>query len=560
MIARWLTCLVVAAALTGTPAGAEESASSSDAQDVLFFHSGGVLSIRLHITRDGQDYQAAWGDFLWELFESLDADGSFDLDFTEFRRGPWSDFRLRDPMTGLSGGDGLRFLDFDVKPADDRVSLTELIETLAACCCQVTYSGQTNQRQVEDHLFAILDTNGDGRLDAAELADMLSTIRKADRNDDELYTAVEVQGAAGTYGQRSIVIPIILQPPNEPVSPVIAPPAGTPPEVYAAAVLRYFDHSESGETAASSSSALTHNQFPIPAEEFAAADRDGDGELNREEIADWLAARPPDVAISVRLDKELADGQRVELVEARASYADGKIDVAVADDGSIRVTLATAQVVIQAAGPANWDNLRKGYERQFESADGDNNGYLDEAEAERIGIRQQFRLADADRDGQLFLEEWLDYLQRELDVAQHRNELQIANRGSTLFEILDVSGDQLLTIRELLRLRELAEQWDHDQSGELSREEIPQRYQLTVRPGMPSTRQNFGVLSVAVARQETASVDDEGPLWFDRMDRNGDGDLSPREFLGPVVLFQRLDTDGDGLLSREEARALDEER
>ena len=39
------------------------------------------------------------------------------------------------------------------------------------------------------------------------------------------------------------------------------------------------------------------------------------------------------------------------------------------------------------------------------------------------------------------------------------------------------------------------------------------------------------------------------------MDRNRDGDLSPREFLGPRDAFLRLDADGDGLIDAREATA-----
>ena len=37
------------------------------------------------------------------------------------------------------------------------------------------------------------------------------------------------------------------------------------------------------------------------------------------------------------------------------------------------------------------------------------------------------------------------------------------------------------------------------------------------------------------------------------MDRNGDGDVSPAEFIGSAEDFRRLDPDRDGLISTEEA-------
>ena len=44
-----------------------------------------------------------------------------------------------------------------------------------------------------------------------------------------------------------------------------------------------------------------------------------------------------------------------------------------------------------------------------------------------------------------------------------------------------------------------------------------------------------------------------GPSWFRKMDRNRDGDISRREFLGPRAEFDRLDGDGDGLIDAAEA-------
>jgi Ca2+-binding EF-hand superfamily protein len=46
-----------------------------------------------------------------------------------------------------------------------------------------------------------------------------------------------------------------------------------------------------------------------------------------------------------------------------------------------------------------------------------------------------------------------------------------------------------------------------------------------------------------------------GPVWFRAMDRNGDGYLSLREFLGTTEQFRKIDLNGDGLISLEEAAA-----
>ena len=41
------------------------------------------------------------------------------------------------------------------------------------------------------------------------------------------------------------------------------------------------------------------------------------------------------------------------------------------------------------------------------------------------------------------------------------------------------------------------------------------------------------------------------------MDRNRDGDLSPREFLGSRAQFEKLDKDADGLIDADEAETVE---
>jgi hypothetical protein len=47
-------------------------------------------------------------------------------------------------------------------------------------------------------------------------------------------------------------------------------------------------------------------------------------------------------------------------------------------------------------------------------------------------------------------------------------------------------------------------------------------------------------------------------MWFRKMDRNADGDVSFREFLGAREEFDRIDADGDELISVEEAERYDQ--
>jgi hypothetical protein len=44
------------------------------------------------------------------------------------------------------------------------------------------------------------------------------------------------------------------------------------------------------------------------------------------------------------------------------------------------------------------------------------------------------------------------------------------------------------------------------------------------------------------------------------MDRNRDGDVSRKEWLGTDEEFRKIDTDGDGLISHEEAERYDKLR
>jgi hypothetical protein len=87
------------------------------------------------------------------------------------------------------------------------------------------------------------------------------------------------------------------------------------------------------------------------------------------------------------------------------------------------------------------------------------------------------------------------------------------------------------------------------------------QFQLLLSYGQPRPPSNLivggsgGVPDPARLARVTAPP--RGPLWFRKMDRNGDGDVSRREFLGTAEQFRKIDADGDGLISLEEAEKAD---
>jgi Ca2+-binding EF-hand superfamily protein len=170
---------------------------------------------------------------------------------------------------------------------------------------------------------------------------------------------------------------------------------------------------------------------------------------------------------------------------------------------------------------------------------------------------------DRDGDGKLFEKEMLAYLERMERLrklaATSCATLTVTDAGKGLFDRIDLDGDGRLSVRELRQMGKLLDRLDRDGDGKLSRDEVPRHYRGSFELG-PAGSGSSNVLFF-VNKMGTAPPEPErparGPLWFQKMDRNGDGDVSRKEFLGTEAQFKAIDTDGDGLISVEEAEAYD---
>ncbi len=96
---------------------------------------------------------------------------------------------------------------------------------------------------------------------------------------------------------------------------------------------------------------------------------------------------------------------------------------------------------------------------------------------------------------------------------------------------------------------------DRNGDGALDSHEIPRRIKLELARGVDLPNQIRAVGGRNRSRRSVGRRNSSGPLWFRKMDRNHDGDLSPKEFIGPRKAFERLDRDGDGLIDVQEAGA-----
>jgi Ca2+-binding EF-hand superfamily protein len=308
---------------------------------------------------------------------------------------------------------------------------------------------------------------------------------------------------------------------------------------------------------------LSRDEFALPAGKFDRCDVDGDGLLDFEELSYFVRRPHPDLELTIRLGERRPDQSAEGGAEAAgaaepADTAIGGAAVRFSGDGLATVVLDSVQIDIAcqpgSGGPAA---ARAAYLEQFKAADKDGNGYLEAAElAENPLARDTFALLDSDGDGKLFEAEALAWFDQRETSARSRVVLTLSDQGRDLFEILDVNHDGRLSRRELAAAVHRLPLWDADGDGELGAGEIPNHYRLAFGRGEPSLPALApGAATPAASGGPALKAPPPGPAWFQSMDRNRDGEIASREFLGAPALFERLDSNSDGVLDAAEAGA-----
>lgn len=122
--------------------------------------------------------------------------------------------------------------------------------------------------------------------------------------------------------------------------------------------------------------------------------------------------------------------------------------------------------------------------------------------------------------------------------------MSVMDRGRNLFPALDADGDDRLSPQELAA------------AGEMLACEAPLPRQLWISFSGVQT-ESWGGAPIPTVRARVAAQTPaaDAPAWFRALDRNGDGMVSEREFLGPAEKFRALDANQDQLVDPREADA-----
>lgn len=518
-------CLIGLGLLCVLPpvASGEADRVETSQHDMLLLLPDGPVHLRLRITDDGKSLERVRQDYLQQLVASLDMDNDGRLSREETAKHPLFVSGRR-----FEGNGFLESLRTRCFHTDREIELA-----VSRAAGQLLTYRQNNSLADQDlSVFGVLDADQSGLIDRAEMRLSPARIAERDSDFDECVTFDEFLNDAPEAMAGLVASTINLDPPGAVHSELLRD-ASEP--ILAARLVRHYDGDRNAH--------LTADELGWTAERTAHLDSDGDHRLSMQELSQ-IADAQPDVWLDVDLSKPASEAMRL------------------VDDSSPGVTAARADLVRLSRGSlklsfgyrhrAPMEEARQNASAAFNAIDIDANGYLDRdeiAEHQRFE-RYLFDAMDRDDDDRVFADEMLSYVEDYTEPASTTCQVTLLDNGNGFFQLLDQNGDGRISIRELRQSEQaLLEAAGGEASINPSR--LTKAYRIELVRGGVSL---FGRVDRPTAETPAALLKPpSGPIWFQRMDRNGDGDLTWDEFLGPREVFHRIDTDHDELIDEAEA-------
>ncbi len=389
----------------------------------------------------------------------------------------------------------------------------------------------------------LLDQDKDGTVSASEIGMAERQLKARDADDNDILTLSELTGTIGN--------------PRVQASLGVGRGGATVVHLYPTMDFRTLYRTLVAKYG--SGGKLTGKEFSRTPNIFKSFDDDGNETVENQEFNHLLTMKP-------HLHLNLAFGRagdRSSVVTVKSIAKDLDIEVKKSATSPARLTLVIGDCNIELL-TASRAYPTFSYEAQAKSVvsryDKNKNGYLEKDElGEQASLANQFRLWDANGDAKVYPNEIEAMYERSVGVTMNRVSVGAVDRRGWLVPLIDTNNDGRIGLREMRAASENLKQADANGDGLISAKEVPHTIKVAIATGYDANQllgegQQTPRATTGTPRA-VPSGDARGPLWFAHMDRNGDGDLTLREFLGDEKQFKELDANQDGFIERKEALA-----
>lgn len=515
------------------PLSAADPTPTSEVRDVILMLDHGPLHLRVHVAVGGMSPQEARRTSLDRLLKTLDVDGDGKLSQKEAERSPL--FREKQRPKAEA------FLQQIGAPSTfSRRDMEQRFERIGGETVVYRQNGSTSDSDTA--VFKLLDANNDGIVDSTEMLDSVDLLLAKDSDDDECVTLDEFAPLPTIPVDPGVAQ---MEQPSKPSATVADLLRDTNQTLLPQQLMLKYDKDRNRK--------LSIDELGWTKERLAVCDIDGDGQLNLKELGGLQKSA---VDIELEVDVIRTAGQpMLRTLAASGNRTDGD-----RYPDLFTISLPTAVVTFSTREVDPFEASMTIALRTFNELDMDNNGYLDRDETmirERFG-RGLFDQIDADGDGKIFGEEMKEFIRARGEPVATTCQITVFDDGAGFFSTLDANGDRRISMREMRYAEKTLTKMERDEIPGLGEQEPARRYRIEFVRGVFNP---FGTADRPVnprmpqAVVATVKPRPVGPIWFQRWDRNNDGDITWREFLGPRDAFEQLDIDRDELLDPKEAEA-----
>lgn len=532
-------------------------ASEGTVRDLILLADDRPVFLRLRISVGDRPSQDRWLDSIGMIHATLDRDRDGTLSAEE--AAPETIAALIRLATGAVPTAPVGPADAD---GDGVVTVDELASAIGEAMGPIRLQVDRPSVGGTDALFDQLDRDRDGFLTDFELGTAVGTLRRLDLDDDEMISADELEAFRDPAGSISVAGPPTGRARPSGEESVLERSPGESTLRLSRVLLRRYD-TVRGELPGPPDSRLSPDEFAIDPAAFDEADENGDGSLGQAEVRRFLDRTPVDVVLDVAFPADASARPTIRAGAEPGWEPPEGVEIASRGEGDVRVDVGHVRLDLHLdGGEGSVEAARRDATARFSAADANEDGSLSpEERAASPGVSAAFAglfdLIDRDCDDTIDLEELDVFVDRQAEAARGRLLISASDQGRAIFAIVDEDGDLRLGAREMMGAVARVSSWDRDLDGRVSAGEIPYHFRLTVsRSRLAGLLGGSGDMRLARPNgSATVGRPGCGPSWFRRMDRNDDGDVSRREFLGTRSQFDLFDRDGDGLIDPAEAEA-----